>query len=161
MQNYREESFGDYKAERKPAKQSIDHSTNGKQATPKPTDKKSTHLKAATPAQRQLQPTNSIEEPPTRQLTRSESIIPMISFAKAGRTVSADGRTPILELAEQEGIEIRHACRVGSCGACKILIHEGEVQYDTPPVALSPADQQAGYALACVAYPTKHLKVEV
>lgn len=87
-------------------------------------------------------------------------VIPAVHFSHSNCEIEADGSTPILELAEQEGIQIRHACRVGACGACKILAREGNVQYDTPPAALTPADKDAGYVLACVAYPIDRLVVE-
>jgi ferredoxin-NADP reductase len=85
---------------------------------------------------------------------------PAVKFAKSGQDIAADGTTSILELAEQEGIQIRHACRVGACGACKVIAREGQVRYDTPPMALTGADQEAGYVLACVAYPVDRLVVE-
>jgi len=65
-----------------------------------------------------------------------------------------------LEVAEQEGIPIRNACRVGACGACKVRVQKGQVRYDSPPPALKTAEQQAGYALACVAYPVDELAIE-
>lgn len=88
-------------------------------------------------------------------------VAPAIHFSQSEREVAADGTTSILELAEQEGISIQHACRVGACGACRIQIRQGQVQYDSEPVALTSADQQAGYALACVAYPVDRVVVEV
>ncbi|NJP12534.1 MAG: FHA domain-containing protein [Leptolyngbyaceae cyanobacterium RU_5_1] len=85
---------------------------------------------------------------------------PVINFIKSERSAMADGSASILEVAEQEGIQMRSACRVGACGACKIRVHQGNVRYDAPPAALTPADQQAGYALACVAYADSNLAIE-
>ncbi|GAB4386375.1 MAG: hybrid-cluster NAD(P)-dependent oxidoreductase [Elainellaceae cyanobacterium] len=85
---------------------------------------------------------------------------PAVYFAQSGQEVPADDSASILELAEQEGVQIRNACRVGACGACKVLAREGKVRYDTPPTALSAADQEAGYVLACVACPVDRLVVE-
>lgn len=85
---------------------------------------------------------------------------PVVHFMQSDQQVEADDNTSILELAEQEGIQIRHACRMGACGACKIRVHQGQVRYDTPPMALTAADQQAGYALACVAYPKGTVAIE-
>jgi glycine betaine catabolism B len=144
MQNYLEESFG-----------------GKKPASPK--------VKSAEPPTRRITP----PPPPPAALNGkghqpeiavpSEaigSVMPAVNFAKSKLEVSADENSSILELAEQEGIEIRNACRVGACGACKVLAREGKVRYDTPPAALSAADQQAGYVLACVAYPTDRLVIE-
>lgn len=85
---------------------------------------------------------------------------PVVNFTQSRRDILADGSSSILDLAEQEGIHIRHSCRVGACGACKVRTHQGQVRYDTPPQALTPKDQQAGYVLACVAYPASYLMVE-
>ncbi|WP_416674775.1 2Fe-2S iron-sulfur cluster-binding protein [Egbenema bharatensis] len=85
---------------------------------------------------------------------------PAVCFAKSGQEVAADGTTSILELAEQEGIEIRNACRVGACGACKVHAREGKVHYDSQPAALTEKDREAGYVLACVAYPVDRLVVD-
>jgi ferredoxin-NADP reductase len=85
---------------------------------------------------------------------------PMVSFAKSNKEVVADDCSSILELAEQEGIAIPNACRVGACGACKVVTRQGQVRYDAPPAALSDKDQQAGYALACVGYPVDRVVVE-
>jgi len=87
-------------------------------------------------------------------------VAPLVKFAQSDRSVPADGNTSVLELAEQEGILIRNACRVGSCGACKILAREGQVQYAGQPIALSAADQEAGYILSCIARPVDRLVVE-
>lgn len=85
---------------------------------------------------------------------------PAVCFTQSDREVSADEHATILELAEQEGIQIRNACRVGACGACKVLTREGAVHYDTTPNALTAADQQAGYVLACVACPVDRVVVD-
>lgn len=85
---------------------------------------------------------------------------PAVCFAKSGQEVAADGSASILELAEQEGIEIRNACRVGACGACKVHAREGRVRYDSQPAALTEKDQEGGYVLACVAYPIDRLVVD-
>jgi glycine betaine catabolism B len=154
MQNYREESFGGKKFASAP------------QATP------DTALPAETvsldfrPGQIHSEEPRTAEEPGDSENLTLESLplttlaAPVVNFTKSGQEVTADGNTSILELAEQEGIQIQHACRAGACGACKVMVCQGDVRYDTPPMALTPTDQQAGYALACVAYPTNHLVVE-
>lgn len=148
MQNYQEESFGRSKktkpASREAASTSwrtdsetaIAHNGNGHQTK---------HLTITKPAPTQPAPANAA---------------PMVHFMKAERHLPVDDSTSLLELAEQEGIQIRHACRVGACGACKVRVHQGKVRYDTPPTALTAADQQAGYALACVAYPQGALAID-
>jgi glycine betaine catabolism B len=91
---------------------------------------------------------------------RAPAAAPAVNFANSKCNVSCDSSMSILELAEQEGVPIRSACRVGACGACKVLARQGKVRYDSPPNALTSADQQAGYLLACVAYPVDQLVIE-
>ncbi|MCU0568062.1 MAG: 2Fe-2S iron-sulfur cluster-binding protein [Oculatellaceae cyanobacterium Prado106] len=84
-----------------------------------------------------------------------------VYFAQSGTQVPAEGNLTLLELAEQAGVSIPCACRSGNCGACKVRLQQGKVRYDQPPAALSEADQKAGYALACVAYPTERVVVDL
>jgi glycine betaine catabolism B len=81
-----------------------------------------------------------------------------ITFQDSNQTVSSDGSQTILEIAEAEGISIRSACRMGACGSCKLEC-QGKVRYDIAPSALSHADQDSGYLLACVAYPVEAMAV--
>jgi glycine betaine catabolism B len=155
MQNYQQESFGRSKKPKPSSQEAIAspnwltepettvHNGNGKQAA-QPTSNKS-----ASNASNQL-----------TSVPASAQSAPVVHFMKAERQVPADEDASILELAEQEGIQIRHACRVGACGACKIRVHKGTVRYDSTPTALTDADKQAGYALACVAYPKGVVAIE-
>lgn len=86
--------------------------------------------------------------------------VPIVKFAQSGQEVLADGSLSILEVAEQAGVQLRHACRTGACGACKVVAREGKVHYETRPVALSASDEAAGYVLACVGYPVNRLVLE-
>ncbi|MBF2046891.1 MAG: FHA domain-containing protein [Elainella sp. C42_A2020_010] len=83
-----------------------------------------------------------------------------VHFSQSNKKVTIDGHTSILELAEQVGVDIRHHCRMGACGVCKVFTCKGKVRYDLQPTALSQADQEAGYALACIACPVEGLTVE-
>jgi ferredoxin-NADP reductase len=142
MQNYYEESFGS------PA--------------PKiPSNSSRSNSQTQTELEKTTLPTLNGEDSPTLTQILPASDTPVVHFIHSERSVSADSDTSILEIAEQEGVQIRHACRVGACGACKVRICQGEVQYFTTPAALSTADQQAGYALACVAYPASNVAIEV
>ncbi|PSB28386.1 flavodoxin reductase [Stenomitos frigidus ULC18] len=153
MQNYQQESFGGSKKSKPPAQRAaastawqtepqsaIVQNGNGQHAGKLTSPKSASTQLTSVPA--------------------SAATSPVVHFMKAEQQVPADDGASILELAEQEGIQIRHACRVGACGACKVRIRKGEVRYDTPPTALSDADKKAGYALACVAYPKGALAVE-
>jgi ferredoxin-NADP reductase/ferredoxin len=163
MQNYQEESFGRSK-KTKPAPREaastvwrtepetiIAQNGNGHHAE---------RLSAHTPTSNRSTPTQLAPVNKAAGGKASVDVAPVVHFMKAERQVLADDTASILELAEQEGIQIRHACRVGACGACKVRVHQGTVRYDTPPAALTAADQQAGYALACVAYAKGSLVIE-
>lgn len=102
---------------------------------------------------------DEVAHPPAKSVPTATSPA-TVQFVKSERTIPIDEQASILEIAEQAGISIRHACRVGACGACKIRVHTGEVQYETPPAALSASDRQNGYALACVGYATASLAIE-
>lgn len=147
MQHYQEESFGGGK----PAPVSVPASASASVSVPVAPPVLSAETDLPTTANRHS------ASPASASCT---TVAPMVSFMKSERDVMADGSTSILELAEQEGVEIRHACRVGACGACKVMLRQGQVRYDVTPAALTAADQEAGYALACVAVPTERLMVE-
>lgn len=102
----------------------------------------------------------SVDEHTLIRPTPTQTATPVIHFLKSERSVPVDPRASILEIAEEEGIPIRSACRVGACGACKVRVRQGEVKYEQPPAALSSSDRQDGKALACVGYVTADLAIE-
>lgn len=82
-----------------------------------------------------------------------------VVFEKSGKTVSTDGSTPLLDLAEQHGIEIDYSCRAGSCGTCKTRVRSGKVDMGSD-YSLDPDEEKQGYVLACCARPKSNLTVE-
>ncbi|MBE9180085.1 FHA domain-containing protein [Oculatella sp. LEGE 06141] len=162
MEKYQEESFGGKKAAPPKAPAAVAASSTTARVRPMPPpaaarNGKGTPTEVLSPAA--MTATIPVTAPAAAPAAAPAGD-PAISFAKSGQEVAADGNTSILELAEQEGVEIRNACRVGACGACKVHASQGEVRYDTPPMALTAADQKAGYVLACVAYPVNRVVVE-
>jgi len=85
---------------------------------------------------------------------------PVVRFTQSNQQALADNGTSILEVAEQEGVSIHHACRAGACGMCKVKVLKGQVRYQTTPTALTIADQQEGYVLSCIACPVGVIEVE-
>jgi glycine betaine catabolism B len=83
-----------------------------------------------------------------------------VTFQTSNQTIESDGSETILELAEQAGVALRSACRMGACGACKVRTTKGDVSYTNPPSALSASDQADGLILACVAYPAGCVAIE-
>ena len=63
------------------------------------------------------------------------------------------GKT-ILESALTQGIDYPHGCRSGNCGACKSVLHEGDVQMSPySEFALSAEEKSRGLILACRSVP--------
>ncbi|TPQ33944.1 2Fe-2S iron-sulfur cluster-binding protein [Cupriavidus pinatubonensis] len=77
-----------------------------------------------------------------------------------GTTIEiAPGQT-LLEAALANGVPYPHNCTVGTCASCKTKLKEGSVREATPfGYTLSKEELQAGYILACQAFPRDHLTV--
>ena len=73
----------------------------------------------------------------------------------------ADDLESVLRSALIAGVKLPSDCRQGGCGTCRIRVLQGSVEYDEEPMALSPEEAAAGYALACQARPTSDLVIEV
>jgi len=149
MQNYKEESFGRTFAKPFPVKATAGVTSPSKALS------------------HDVEPTTQIMNGHALEIATDASakstVVPtrsLIHFVKSGQHVPVDPGSSILEAAEQAGIQIRYACRAGVCGACKIQLRQGQVHYDSPPAALSAADQEAGYVLACVACPSENVEIE-
>lgn len=65
----------------------------------------------------------------------------------------------LLDALNQAGVAVPYSCRAGSCHACLVRCH-GEVE-DKQPDALSLAQRQAGWRLACQCQVTGDLQVEI
>ncbi|MBE3000489.1 phenylacetate-CoA oxygenase/reductase subunit PaaK [Nocardiopsis sp. HNM0947] len=77
-------------------------------------------------------------------------------------TVVLDGRSstmtlpqgvPVLDSAQRYRPDLPFACKGGVCGTCRVRVCDGEVQMRRN-YALTPAEVDAGYALACQSLPT-------
>lgn len=75
-----------------------------------------------------------------------------VSFARSGKSLRTDGRATLLDLAESCDVELDYACRVGSCGACRARLLDGEVTTEDDG-GLTPDERTQGYVLTCVARP--------
>jgi len=51
-----------------------------------------------------------------------------VTFGRSGRTVEADGATPILDAAEDAGLLMPSGCRMGICYGCVLPMREGAVR---------------------------------
>lgn len=76
-----------------------------------------------------------------------------VEFSASGKVIDCDEFDTLLDAAERAGVAMASGCRMGSCGACKRSVAEGEVCYDVEPKGLSESDRAAGQVLACIAKP--------
>lgn len=51
-----------------------------------------------------------------------------VRFANANRVVDADGRLPLLRVAEDAGLNPQHGCRMGICHTCPVTLRAGFVR---------------------------------
>lgn len=65
----------------------------------------------------------------------------------------------ILWEAEDKGLELPYACRMGCCTACAVRVKEGEV-HQPEALGISAELREMGYALMCVGYPTSDAVME-
>ena len=95
----------------------------------------------------------------SRKVTDSGNAVVHFSLS-ALEVFGGDMDIPILELAEEVGVEIPSSCRSGTCGTCRALKIRGEVECDDSP-ALTEADREAGYILTCVSRAKDYVELEV
>ncbi len=77
---------------------------------------------------------------------------PLVTFSKNNKTAKIHVDQTILELSEDLDIGIEFACRVGTCGICKVKLTSGEVEMAVED-GLEPDDKANGIILACQAKP--------
>ncbi|AFM11831.1 hybrid-cluster NAD(P)-dependent oxidoreductase [Turneriella parva] len=84
-----------------------------------------------------------------------------VHFSLAGLEIfGGDMDIPILDLAEEVGVEIPSSCRAGTCGTCRAMKIKGEVECDETS-GLSDADREAGFILTCVSRAKTYVEIEV
>lgn len=67
----------------------------------------------------------------------------------------------VLEAAFKAGVALRHGCKHGGCGACKVQLKEGFAEYGNNATAISEAEMDAGLALLCCALPEEDLVIQL
>jgi p-cymene monooxygenase electron transfer component len=85
-----------------------------------------------------------------------------VTLRPGGRSFEIPRGETVLERALKAGIAYPHDCTVGTCGACRTRLVEGQVEAITPfGYTLSREELEAGYILACQALPKSDLVLEV
>ena len=86
---------------------------------------------------------------------------PVVHFSLSALEVfGGDMDLPILDLAEEVGVEIPSSCRAGTCGTCRAMKIKGEVECEDTP-GLTDVDREAGYILTCVSRAKNYVEIEV
>lgn len=100
-------------------------------------------------------------QPKTAPKKPAESGDAVVHFSLSAMEIfGGDMDVPILDLAEEVGVQIPSSCRSGTCGTCRALKIRGEVECDDSP-ALTDADREAGYILTCVSRAKDYVELEV
>lgn len=153
MENYYQESFGSPKRRLSVKKKQRDHQTD-ESILSKPVSKLEGSKKSETfiGKPESIAPVKPVQERSRDPQWQSQS--PVVVFTKFNKEISGDEEETILDIAEQEGIELPSGCRMGACGACKLPLLEGEVNYDDDP------DCEPGHLLCCIAKPVGRVVIE-
>jgi len=84
-----------------------------------------------------------------------------ITVEPLGAEISCREDQTILDACLREGIWLPHACTHGTCGTCKAVVLDGEVDLgDASAFALLESERAEGAALLCVACPRSDTVVE-
>lgn len=113
---------------------------------------------AVTPAAATVPVTPRVQSATPKAPASSDQVV---HFSLSGLEVfGGDMDVPILDLAEEVGVELPASCRSGTCGTCRAMKIKGEVECDDTP-GLTDADREAGYILTCVSRPKSYVEIEV
>jgi CDP-4-dehydro-6-deoxyglucose reductase len=82
-----------------------------------------------------------------------------VQMSESQESFEAGPDESILAAAQRANVNLAHDCTLGGCGTCRIKLIEGRVSYSEQPFALTPEEENEGYALACQAVPTSDLVI--
>lgn len=84
-----------------------------------------------------------------------------VVWLETGQSFEVQPGETVLDAALRCAAPLPHECTFGGCGTCRVRLIEGQVAYEEFPLALSEAEAQQGFALACQARPLADLVVSV
>ncbi len=85
--------------------------------------------------------------------------LPTVTFTLSDKSAPLAPDKPILDVADEIGVEIDNSCRVGTCGLCRVKLLSGKVTMEVED-GLEPGDKEKGIILACQAKSTGNVEVE-
>lgn len=92
-------------------------------------------------------------------LEKAESTGGEVFFSLSGKHGQCGEGETLLQAALNAGIWIDSACQQGVCGNCKVLLRQGQVDMQDMG-GLQPGEAEAGYVLACCAWPKGAVALE-
>lgn len=101
----------------------------------------------------------SAPSPPASVATVIGPATTSIRFARSNKTAPLPPDKTVLEVAESIDVPIDYACRIGTCGTCKIQLLEGKVTMEVED-ALTSDEKAHNIILACQARSIGNLVVE-
>jgi len=85
--------------------------------------------------------------------------LPAVTFSLSDKSAPLPPDKPILDVADEIGVEIDNSCRAGICGICRVKLRSGQVSMAVED-GLEPGDKEQGIILACQAKSTGNVVVE-
>ena len=99
-------------------------------------------------------------EPPAGEEEKAAQVaLPAVSFTLSDKSAPLPPDKPVLDVADEIGVDIDNSCRSGICGLCKVKLVSGQVTMAVED-ALTPEDKAANVILACQAKSTGNVEVE-
>lgn len=112
------------------------------------------------PALGRPEPIKPPVELPVRMTAKAAPVsLPTVTFSLSDKSAPLPPDTPILEVADEVGVEIDNSCRVGTCGTCRVKLLSGQVSMAVED-GLEPDDKAQGIILACQATSIGNVTVE-
>jgi ferredoxin-NADP reductase len=85
--------------------------------------------------------------------------LPAVTFSLSDKSAPLPPDKPLLDVADEIGVEIDNSCRVGTCGTCRVKLLSGSVTMAVED-GLEPGDKENNIILACQAKSTGDVVVE-